>query len=56
MKYLYKNISLFRDFGGWQANYRINGIEFALHRCCSRTKGRAMEIAREQVDWLNRRE
>lgn len=54
MKYIYKNIVLFQDFGQWHADYMENGKRFALHRSASRTKSLAYKIAKEQVDFLNK--
>ena len=65
-KYLYKNIVLYKYYGTWQADYQTHGDyqgadlqsngRFSLHNCCCDTKREAYEIAKEQVDFLNREE
>ena len=56
MKLLYKHIKLFNEWGTWQADYQYpNGTRFALHRCCCKTKGRAYELAKQDIDYLNQR-
>lgn len=53
-KYLYKNIRCIRVTCGWNANYILDsGKVFGLHVCGCRTKKRAYEIAKEQVDYMN---
>lgn len=54
-KFTYKNIVLYRTWGTWQADYRLeNGKRFGLHCCCCDTKKKAYEIAKEEVDFLNK--
>lgn len=57
-KYLYKNIECFRSWGRgtWCADYVGDGKRFALHRMCVATKETAYEIAKLDVDYLNRKE
>lgn len=50
----YGNIVLFKDEGGWQADYDNKlGSRFGLHRCCCKTKQVAYEVAKECVDSIN---
>ena len=54
--YLYKNIITYCYWGTWQADYVTeNGNKIPLHRCCCRTKAEAYEIAKREVDFMNRR-
>lgn len=53
-KYMYKNIHVYMYWGTWNADYKHeNGRQFALHRCCCKTKKVAYEIAKKEVDFLN---
>lgn len=51
----YKNIICFQVCGRWHADY-VENARFALHRAATRTKVEAYRIAKEEVDYLNRKE
>lgn len=50
----YKNIIVFQTCGKWHADY-LGACRFALHRASCRTKADAYKLAKEQVDYMNRR-
>lgn len=53
-RYKYKNIVAWKTWDRWHADYVTEqGKRFALHCCACRTKADAMQIAKEQVDYLN---
>lgn len=52
-KFYYSHIRILKEYGYYTADY-FDGVHyFALHVCLCRTKKRALEIARAQVDYLN---
>ena len=53
-RYKYKGIILFQSCGLWNADYTYGGARWALHRAGTSTKKRAYEIAKDNVDYLNR--
>lgn len=53
-KYIYKNIICYQSYGCWDADYNDHGTRIALHRCGCRTKAYAYEIAKANVDYMNR--
>ena len=59
--YKYGNIFLFREYAGWHADYIDKDVFgkircFALHRKACKTKKQAYELAKVQVDRLNKGE
>lgn len=54
-RYKYKHIDLYNTYGRWHADYAAEGKRFALHVCGCRTKADALALAKEQVDFLNKK-
>lgn len=50
--YKYKNIICFKCFGKWHADY---DSRFAIHRATLRTKAEAYRLAKQELDYLNRK-
>lgn len=52
----YKYIVVYFNGYGYQADYNDGKTHFALHRACCKTKARAYNEAKRQIDHLNSRE
>lgn len=51
--FYYKNIVLYQTFGKWSALYSSIDGTFTLHACCTDTKVKAYQLAKDMVDYLN---
>lgn len=56
MKMKYKYIVVYFSGYGYQADYNDGKTQFALHRACCKTKARAYNEAKQQIDYLNLKE
>ena len=56
MRYAYENIIIFESYGQFHADYMDNGKRYAIHRAACNTKRAAYEYAKEQIDYMNRRD
>lgn len=53
-RYKYKNIICFMTYGRWDADFSDGGTRYALHRCACKTKAEAYNIAKDNIDYMNR--